>query len=676
VAPDVGLRRPRRSAGNPVRVLGRVAVLCLLSCQPCFANDLVYICKSIEARVPEAVYMAAEYYGLRLRPATVGDSHGGRGVAQALAGGDVSAVIVSADALTALDRSQVFRAVRQDGRRKLPILIADVHSATDPAALRIWTGKFVLYSGGPFDFGGMQLEFTKELSEIAGELAGQRMPVDGRGSCLSLGDGQEGQTLLDVRGKTGRCPILIRSVVDQQEVFVATHVAAIHSPNASWDALAMFLNYASTMMYARYSAGDAAWHKPSLYANLTIDDPWLTEPYGNLRYAELLKHMQSANFHSTIAFIPWNFDRSQPEVVSLFRNHPERFSVCIHGNNHDHREFYDYDTKSLAAQISDVKQALARMERFKSLTGIRYDAVEVWPHEVIPPAATLAAFKANGYWANVNEVPAPEAEPEPVEPMYALRSENLRYGNFLTVRRSQGDATHLEARVALDAFLGNPILLYVHQNFFAEGMGAFDATAHFVNTVEPEVRWASLGTVMQHSYLLRRSAERRYDVAAFSSNFMLENPSPASITYLVKKEESFVPPVTSVAIDGATCPFQRAGNELAFQLTIPSGEARHVVIRYQSETNPAPVDISGGSLRIRVLRRLSDFRDEQLSTSAAGRGFIRFYNAHLRETSSIVERNAGEVALALLLTVTGIGLGVRRRRMTSQLQATGKPRRS
>ena len=49
--------------------------------------------------------------------------------------------------------------------------------------------------------------------------------------------------------------------------------------------------------------------------------------------------MQEHRFHTTIAFVPWNYDRSSPEVVSLFLENPEHFSIAIHGNNHDHEEF-------------------------------------------------------------------------------------------------------------------------------------------------------------------------------------------------------------------------------------------------------------------------------------------------------------------------------------------------
>ena len=82
-------------------------------------------------------------------------------------------------------------------------------------------------------------------------------------------------------------------------------------------------------MYLRAAAGDKAWHFARQYANLTVDDAWLIEPYGHLSYAGLLAEMEKHDFHTTVAFIPWNFDRSRPDVVSIVRAHPDDSrSVC------------------------------------------------------------------------------------------------------------------------------------------------------------------------------------------------------------------------------------------------------------------------------------------------------------------------------------------------------------
>lgn len=79
------------------------------------------------------------------------------------------------------------------------------------------------------------------------------------------------------------------------------------------------------VLFLRYAAGNYGWQLDGHYANLTIDDAWLTQPYGHLDYPALLTEMEKHNFHTTIAFIPWNFDRSEPDTVTLFRDHPERF---------------------------------------------------------------------------------------------------------------------------------------------------------------------------------------------------------------------------------------------------------------------------------------------------------------------------------------------------------------
>src|SRR5207249_3828831 len=121
-----------------------------------------------------------------------------------------------------------------------------------------------------------------------------------------------------------------------------------------------------------------------------------TQPYGHLDYPALLEEMKKHNFHTTIAFIPWNFDRSDPLMAALFRGHPERFSVSLHGNDHAHREFGDYTVNSLGDQVADIKQGVARMERFQALTGIPYDRFMVFPHGVAPEA-TFAALKEYGF---------------------------------------------------------------------------------------------------------------------------------------------------------------------------------------------------------------------------------------------------------------------------------------
>src|SRR6201999_2100068 len=74
-----------------------------------------------------------------------------------------------------------------------------------------------------------------------------------------------------------------------------------------------FSSVAPYVLFLSHAAGDYAWHSPGHYANLTIDDAWLIQPYGYLDYKALLVEMDAHNFHTTAAFVPWNFDRSRSD---------------------------------------------------------------------------------------------------------------------------------------------------------------------------------------------------------------------------------------------------------------------------------------------------------------------------------------------------------------------------
>ena len=58
---------------------------------------------------------------------------------------------------------------------------------------------------------------------------------------------------------------------------------------------------------------------PEASACLVIDDPLLRTRYGFLRFSELLAVMKQVRFSTSIAFIPWNWRRSDPKVVETLQ---------------------------------------------------------------------------------------------------------------------------------------------------------------------------------------------------------------------------------------------------------------------------------------------------------------------------------------------------------------------
>ncbi len=408
------------------------------------------------------------------------------------------------------------------------------------------------------------------------------------------------------------------------------------------------------MMFLRYAAGDAAWHTPGNYANLTIDDLWLREPYGNVNYEKLLHEMEQHKFHTTVAFIPWNYNRSQPKLVALFAAHPGMYSICIHGNNHIHQEFGPLATHPLAKQSEDMRQAVARMEQFHTLTGIPYDRVMVFPHSVAP-VATLAELKRANYLATANSLNVPSDSDPTSQVEVALRTTTLQYANFPSMRRYSAETDIPVSQLAIDSFLGNPILLYAHEGFFAGGMDRFDSTADTVNRLDPATQWRSLGDIARHSYVERLRSDGNYDVRLFTAVADIRNGGDHKVDYLIEKAEDFAQPVT-VFVDGAPFPYQRASGQLRLALSIGAGESRKIRIQYGDALNVAAIDISKKSLSVAIIRRLSDFRDDVLSRSALGRSFIRSY-----VNDEPVWNRAVAIGVAVLLIALTLLLRRRRR---------------
>jgi hypothetical protein len=198
----------------------------------------------------------------------------------------------------------------------------------------------------------------------------------------------------------------------------------------------------------------------------------------------------------------------------------------------------------------------------------------------------------------------------------------MKFANFPSLRRYSAEAPGPSSQLLVDGFLGNPMLFYVHQAFFSTGIGAFDKTADIVNRIAPDTDWRGLGYIAQHLYLEKLREDGNYDVKTYSGTIRLNNRSQKDAIFFLTKEEDFSLPLT-VEIDNQQSPYGRSGNEVRFQLTIPAGESREIAIKYRNDLDLAAISVSKDSFRVTAIRHLSDFRDDVVSKSRIGRGFIR-----------------------------------------------------
>ena len=348
------------------------------------------------------------------------------------------------------------------------------------------------------------------------------------------------------------------------------------------------------LMFAfRFSLGDEVWHSNYAYANLTIDDPALRQHSFGMRYDELLAQMKEHKFHTTIAFMPKDYDRSDPVVTRLVLVKPSYFSIVQHGNNNDGYEFYKYSVletdpypaRPLQGQMRDIVEGLARMEVHRGLTGVPYGKIMIFPYG-ISPAPTLAWLKANNFNAtiNANHIPLGSDPGDAFD--FDMYQAVMDYENFPSIGRRfvpPGGLSGMDFQWLLfDLFIGKPILVFSHvDEVFRHGMDGFNETAEAINQLAVPLEWHSLDYIVKHLYLQKRNDDGSIDVKWYGNHLIVTNPSQRGETYHLQKEELLNIPVGCLTVDRGEFPFRVENDVLLLDLYIPGEHSAEVVIIYR-----------------------------------------------------------------------------------------------
>jgi hypothetical protein len=608
-----------------IKLIKIATIFFLLSALPfelCVASDVLFVSNSKESSfVLKQLGLVSVFYGVNLKQLFLENPNGSSKLEKALKDPDLGAVIMEASVLHHINPDEILR------NMKVPCLIVNVTPNIDSNILKRWSKGAVIGCTNADDNFSKGFYRASDLKDITFELAGQTFPfsdkTNGKRKYFNLDKDKRYQVLLEVSNnkKEDYLPIFIRTTFSGKQVFFQSGAESGGLfENSSELSIETFFEIAPIMIFIRYSLGDKCWHSNAYYANFTIDDPFLTETYGNLNYKDLLLEMQKLNFHTTIAFIPWNFDRSEKEVVRLFQENPDRYSICIHGNNHDYKEFSS--ETSLVRQEANIKQAISRMEKFTSLTGLPYDKVMVFPRGIFSVGA-LRILKKYNFLSTVNGNNLPPGSNKQKDTIDALRSYSIECENFPSLKRYS--VINFNGNISINLFLNGNILLYGHQELFKNGTQKLKAIVVTVNNIKPDIEWRSIGYISQRLYLQKFRNKGECDIKVFSSNFVLENKYNRRFKYYVSKEESFHPEIKSLTIDGRPHDYSRDEKYLYFEINVPPKASKHVVIEYENDLNIKSIDTSKNGIYISLLRRISDYRDMVMSRNKIGILIIDIY---------------------------------------------------
>jgi hypothetical protein len=353
------------------------------------------------------------------------------------------------------------------------------------------------------------------------------------------------------------------------------------------------------MMTMRHVMGNEAWHRDTDFANLTIDDPVLVEPFFQLSYFDLLREMEAHNFHTTISLIPARWETYDKEVVTLFLKYPERYSIAQHGNNADGYEFYKYEVseeelanqpdliaRPLEEQEADIRQGMGRMHDMYVTLRLPCDPVMVFPSG-IAPEQTLEVLKGFNYLGTVNAQPVPLGETIPDLWDYGMHPAEMQFGNFaLLTRRHPGSYSPFKAEIQpflFDLFIDKPALFYSHayeDELFAESVDAFNIVADQVNELPTYIEWKRLGYILSHLYLEKQNDDSSISVRMFTNKLIITNQSEDQRIYHIQKQESLNVAISSVTVNGEPYPYKVQEGLFVIDLKVPANSTIEIAIEY------------------------------------------------------------------------------------------------
>lgn len=366
---------------------------------------------------------------------------------------------------------------------------------------------------------------------------------------------------------------------------------------------ASFTQIIPMMMAFRSSYGNSIWHSDQHYANLTIDESILTEPYQNVNYTFLLDVMRKHNFHTTIGLIPESWKLADPYVVSLLLLNKQYFSVAQYGNSGQGYEFYRYSleavslnnslmlsTTSLEEQDRAILEGTARLKLLENLSNLSSDRVMIFPGG-ISPENTIKLLQKHGFLALSSYQDTPLDTVRPNNWDYGMYPTITDYSNFpILIRRMPETNTSYQPYLlasVLDLFINKPALFSTFpygRSMFASGMEAFDPIADQMNGLSGNLEWQSLGYIASHTHLEKENRDGSVSIRMFTPELILTNTGKELKIYHINLSlEGGAKP--KVLVNGYPFLYRLQTNNLQFDFELPPTKEARITINYDSTDN-------------------------------------------------------------------------------------------
>lgn len=264
-----------------------------------------------------------------------------------------------------------------------------------------------------------------------------------------------------------------------------------------------FLPLLPVVQFLRRVVGDRSTRRRPRAAFL-FDDPNLHgRTYGFLDFERLVVEGDRVGYHVAFASIPLDMWYASRSAVALFRDHPARLSLLVHGNDHVRRELAR--PRDAAESMALLMQARRRVETFERRFGLPVARVMAPPHgacaETVARELPAAGFEALCVSRPFPWLPRPPAD----RPLAGWGPTDVVAGGVPIIPRLPFRSSLDEIR--LRAFLGQPLVLYGHHDDLRENGSLLAEVAHDVSQVGT-ASWMSLDEIVATSFDTWRDGSR------------------------------------------------------------------------------------------------------------------------------------------------------------------------
>jgi hypothetical protein len=454
------------------------------------------------------------------------------------------------------------------------------------------------------------LVVSDQLPEFCGIMSGVRITADTSNGKLTFASPSGSPNTEIISAGGGAC--LIRLEYRGVPLFLCSSSRMIdieaELSDGIFDIRAHVFEALPPVLYIKWAFANTSWTAPERSACLIIDDPLLKPRYGFLQYRELLSLMQRYKFSTNIAFIPWNWRRSDPRIARLIKENPEYYSISVHGCAHTRAEFGGDDSDRLYGK---ARKALEQMRRHESVTGIAHDRVMVFPQGVFSEAAMSVLKRTNLIAAVNNDTISSNGNPRTITVADVWDTAIMAYGNFpLFTRRYPWSTVE---NFAFDSLLGKPVLIVVHHDFCRDHSVRLIDFMEELNALARPLVWRSLGEVVRRSCRQRVLSEDLTQVQMYAKELYLENTSQRTKYFLVERGESDPSRIREIRAGSRSISWNCRGGRIRFEVELKGMESARIRLSYQELGEAKTVTENLNDRARTMLRRyLCELRDNYL----------------------------------------------------------------